>query len=63
MQRRAIAASTAALLALALTALPAFADTEYAVTPTTMDWRLVVIFTALGLFAFYVALERVNRGR
>jgi hypothetical protein len=63
MHKRAIAASTAALLALFLTASSAFADSEYAVTATTMDWRLVVILTVLGLFAFYVALERVNRGR
>jgi hypothetical protein len=60
MHKRAIAASTAALF---LTASSAFADTEYAVTATTMDWRLVVILTVLGLFAFYIALERVNRGR
>jgi len=63
MHKRVIAASTAALSALFLAALPVFADTEYAVTATTMDWRLVVIFTVLGLFAFYVVLERVNRGR
>jgi hypothetical protein len=63
MHKRAIAASTAALVALFLAAVPASADTEYAVTATSIDWRLVVILTALGLFVFYVVLERVNRGR
>jgi hypothetical protein len=63
MHRRAIAASTAALLALVLAASPVLADTEYAATPTTIDWRLVVILSVLGLSAFYVVLEFVNRGR
>ena len=63
MHKRAIAASTAAPLALFLAALPASADTEYAGTATSLDWRLVLIFSALGLFVFYVALERMNRGR
>ena len=63
MRKRAIAASTAALWALFLAALPAFADTEYTGTTPSIDWRLVVILSALGLFAFYVVLELVNRGR
>jgi hypothetical protein len=63
MHKRAIAASTAALLALFLVALPAYADTEYTGTATSIDWRLVVIFSVLGTLAFYVVLERVNRGR
>jgi hypothetical protein len=28
-----------------------------------MDWRLVVVFVAIGLFAFYAALELASRGR
>lgn len=63
MQKRAIASTTAALLALVLATSPAFADTEYAATATSLDWRLVVIFTGLGILAFHVVLERVNRGR
>jgi hypothetical protein len=63
MHKRAIAASTAALLALFLVALPAYADTEYAGTATSIDWRLVAIFSVLGTLALYVVLERVNRGR
>jgi hypothetical protein len=63
MRKRAIAASTAALSALFLAVVPVSADTEYALTPTTMDWRLVVIFSLLGVLAFHFALELVNRGR
>ncbi len=63
MHKHAIAASSAALLALFLVALPASADTEYAGTATSIDWRLVVIFSVLGILAFYLVLERVNRGR
>jgi len=63
MRKRAIAAGAAALSALFLTALPAFADTEYAGAPTSLDWRLVVILSVLGMLAFHVVLERVNRGR
>jgi hypothetical protein len=63
MHKRAIAASTVALVALFLTALPAFADTEYAAAPTSLDWRLVLILTGLGILAFHLVLERVNRGR
>jgi ABC-type transport system involved in cytochrome c biogenesis permease subunit len=62
MHTRVIAASTTALFALFLTALPAFADTEYARTPTSLDWRLVVIFSALGILAFHLVPERANRG-
>jgi hypothetical protein len=61
--RRAIVAGGTALMALFLAASPAFADTEYAATSTSMDWRLVVIFSVLGMFAFHIVLERVNRGR
>jgi nicotinamide riboside transporter PnuC len=63
MRKRAVAAGAAALLALLLTALPAFADTEYAASPSSLDWRLVVILSVLGMLAFHVVLERVNRGR
>ena len=62
MHKGAIAASTAALLALFLVALPASADTEYAATATSIDWRLVVILSVLAMFVFYAVLERVNRG-
>jgi hypothetical protein len=63
MRKRAITAIPTTLSALILAASPAFADTEYAATPSSLDWRLVVIFTGLGSFAFHVVLERVNRGR
>jgi hypothetical protein len=63
MHKRAIAASTAALLALFLVALPASADTEYAGIAPSIDWRLVVLLTVLALFAFYAVLELVDRGR
>jgi hypothetical protein len=63
MHKRAMTATMAALSALFLAALPVSADTEYALTPTTMDWRLVVVFSLLGVLAFHLALELVNRGR
>lgn len=63
MQKRAMIASTVALSALFVAAAPVSADTEYALTPTTMDWRLVVLFCVLGVLAFHFALELVNRGR
>jgi hypothetical protein len=63
MAKRAVVASTAALSAMFLVAWPVSADTEYALTPTTMDWRLVVVFCLLGVLAFHFALELVNRGR
>jgi hypothetical protein len=50
-------------LALVLVASPVFADTEHGGTATSIDWRLVAIFSALGTLAFYLILERVNRGR
>jgi hypothetical protein len=61
--RGAIVAGATALMALFLAASPAFADTEYAGMTTSIDWRLVVIFSVLGMFAFHIVLERVNRGR
>lgn len=63
MRKTATAASTAAPLALFLAALPALADSDYAAAPTPLDWRLVVILSVLGILAFHVVLERVNRGR
>jgi hypothetical protein len=63
MHVRAIAATTAALLALFLVASPAFADTEYVAVPTSIDWRLVVILTVLALAGFYYVLEVMNPGR
>jgi hypothetical protein len=63
MHRRAVGASSAAVVTLFLTAWPAYAEAESGGTATSIDWRLVVIFSVLGLSAFYVALELVNRGR
>lgn len=63
MQRRAIAATTAALLGLFLVALPVSADREYSGVQATIDWRLVVILTVLALAAFYYVLEGKNPGR
>ena len=63
MHRRAIGATTAALLALLLVASPASADSEYVGVPRPIDWLLVVIFTALALAAFYYVLEVMNPGR
>jgi hypothetical protein len=63
MPRRAIAVPAAALLALFLVAVPAFADQEYVGTTPSIDWRLVVILTAVALSAFYYVLEGLNRGR
>jgi hypothetical protein len=62
MHKRAIDASTAALLALFLVASPVLADTEHAGTDSPIDWRLVVIVTVLGLFAFGAALRGTKRG-
>jgi hypothetical protein len=56
-------AITAACAALLLTALPVLADSEYAGVERTMDWRLVATFVALGLFAFYAALQLASRDR
>ena len=63
MHKRAIAASSATLLALFLAAVPASADTEYVGTEPPIDWRLVVILSVLAIFVFYAVLERANRGR
>jgi len=32
-------------------------------TPTSIDWRLVVILSVLAISVFYIVLERANRGR
>jgi uncharacterized RDD family membrane protein YckC len=63
MGKRAIAATSAALVTLFLAVVPALADQEYALTPPTIDWRLVVILTAVALGVFYYVLEVMNRGR
>jgi hypothetical protein len=63
LRKRAMTAITARLSALVLAASPALADTEYAATPSSLDWRLVMVFALLGILAFHVVLERVNRGR
>jgi hypothetical protein len=43
--------------------MPVLADSEYAGVERSMDWRLVAIFVALGLFAFYAALQLASRDR
>jgi len=63
MHRRPIAASVATLSALFVAASPAFADQEFLGTEAAIDWRLVVILSALFVFAFHTVLEFVNRGR
>jgi uncharacterized RDD family membrane protein YckC len=64
MGKRAIAATGAALMALFVAVVPAFADQEFAFTPPTIDWRLVVILTAVALGVFYYVLEVMNhRGK
>jgi hypothetical protein len=62
MHKRAIAATTAALLALFLVALPASADSEHVGISTSINWPLVVILTVLALAGFSYVLEVVNRG-
>lgn len=63
MHKRAIAATTAALSALFVVAVPASAEATYAGMPSSIDWRLVVILTVLALLGFYAVLELANRGR
>jgi hypothetical protein len=60
---RARAATSAALVTLFLVAEPVSADSEYAGIPTSIDWRLVAIFIALALLAFYAVLEALTRDR
>jgi drug/metabolite transporter (DMT)-like permease len=60
MHKPAIAATTAALLALFLVALPASADTEHVGVEPSIDWPLVVILTVLALGGFYYLLNRGN---
>ena len=64
MRKRAIAATSAALVALFVAVVTAFADQEFALTPPTIDWRLVVILTVVALGVFYYVLEVMNhRGK
>jgi len=63
MRTRAPVAISAALLTLLIAAVPVSADSEYAGMPTSIDWRLVAIFVALALFAFYAVLELLTRRR
>jgi hypothetical protein len=63
MQRRAIAATSAALLAALLVAVPASADNERTLTPATINWPLAVILTVLALAGFYYVMESMNQGR
>lgn len=62
MHRRAIAGTTAALLALFLVAMPASADNERTLVPASINWPLAVILTVLALAGFYYVLEGMNRG-
>jgi hypothetical protein len=62
MRARGAVASIAALVALLVVASPVLADNDYRPVGT-VDWLQVVIFSALGLFAFYLALNVANRGR
>jgi ABC-type proline/glycine betaine transport system substrate-binding protein len=61
--RRAIAATTAALLAMFLVAVPASADNERTLTPAIINWPLAAILTVLALAVFYYVLEGMNQGR
>jgi amino acid transporter len=63
MRNRAFAAVTAVVSALFFVAAPAFADQEFAVFNPPIDWRLVIVFTAVGLFVFGLALRGVRRRR
>ena len=63
MHKRVITATTAAMLALFLVALPAAADTEHVGFAPTIDWRLVVILTVIALSGFYYVLEVMGRDR
>ena len=63
MRKRGIAATIAALVTSFLGAMPALADTEYVLTPPTIDWRLVVVLTVIALGGFYLVLEGKSRGR
>ena len=63
MRRRVPVATATALVAVCLVAMPVLADSEYAGVEHSMDWRLVAIFVALGLFAFYAALQLASRDR
>jgi len=61
--RRAIAAMSAAFMALVLVVSPVAADTEYAGVQSQIDWRFVAIYVLVGLFAFAASLNLANRGR
>jgi hypothetical protein len=60
MRTRAIAAAMAVVSALFLVAAPAFADQEFVVFNPPIDWRLVIVFTTIGLVVFGVALRGVK---
>jgi hypothetical protein len=63
MQKRAIAATGAALAILLLAVSNVAADSEYAGVESPIDWRLVLVFVAVGLTLFAAALSLANRGR
>jgi len=63
MRKRLIASTAAALMTLIVVAAPVAADSEYAGVESPIDWRLVLIFVAIGLAAFGAALSLANRGR
>jgi uncharacterized integral membrane protein len=58
-----MAATSAALLAVLLVAVPASADNERTLTPATINWPLAVILTVLALAGFYYVMESMNQGR
>jgi hypothetical protein len=56
MHKRTVAATTAALLAVFVVAVPAFADSEPVGTSISIDWRLVAILLVVALLLFAAAL-------
>jgi len=63
MRNRAITATLAALSLLALLAAPALADSEHVLFQPQMDWRLAIVFIAIGLVVFGLALRGLRRSR
>jgi hypothetical protein len=63
MLKRVVLSITAAVTALVLVASPVAADSEYAGVESPIDWRLVLVFVAVGLTLFAAALSLANRGR
>ncbi len=63
MRKRTRAAIAIAFLTLMAVVAPVSADTDYAGTASSIDWRLVVILSVVALTAFVALLERATRGR